>query len=128
MYDPKGRITRQGAEQAIREGGSVIIGGTIYTRVENLPSEADFAQGDQEAENRARENLLRQRQALDEQLAKLGSERARPVAPAQPKPSGENLDDLTVAELKDRARDAEVKGFSDMNKAELIDALKDAGK
>ena len=35
----------------------------------------------------------------------------------------ETLDDLTVAELRERARDAEVDGRSGMNKAELIDAL-----
>lgn len=36
----------------------------------------------------------------------------------------DDLESLTVPELKDRARDAEVDGFSTMNKAELIDALK----
>lgn len=34
-----------------------------------------------------------------------------------------DLEGLTVAELKDKARDAEVEGFSTMNKAELVAAL-----
>lgn len=35
----------------------------------------------------------------------------------------EPLDDLTVVELKDKARDAGIEGFSTMNKADLIAAL-----
>ena len=35
----------------------------------------------------------------------------------------EDLDELTLAELKDRARDAQIQGFSTMNKADLVDAL-----
>lgn len=42
------------------------------------------------------------------------------VAPAEPT---EDLSSLTVAELRDRARDAEIEGFSTMNKADLVDAL-----
>lgn len=33
------------------------------------------------------------------------------------------LDDKTVAELKDLAREKEIKGFSNMNKAELVEVL-----
>jgi hypothetical protein len=40
----------------------------------------------------------------------------------------EDLESLTVADLKDRARDAEVSGFSTMNKDELIAAVKKAEK
>lgn len=36
-----------------------------------------------------------------------------------------DLDDLTIIQLKDKARELGITGFSTMNKAELIDALKD---
>ena len=40
----------------------------------------------------------------------------------------EDLNDLTVAELKDRAREAEVSGFSTMTKDELVKAVRRAEK
>lgn len=35
----------------------------------------------------------------------------------------ENLSDLTVKELKDKAKELEIEGYSGMNKAELIEVL-----
>lgn len=48
-----------------------------------------------------------------------------PEEPAEV-PTGEDLDALTVIELKDRAKDKGIKGYGSMHKAELIDALKGA--
>lgn len=39
-----------------------------------------------------------------------------------------DYNDLTVEELKDEARDREIDGFSSMNKAELVKALKKSDK
>jgi hypothetical protein len=75
-----GKLTRSGMEHVIRSGGSVLHDGTVYTKLDTLPSEADLAKGDADAENAARENLLRQREALDQQLASLGATKA-PAAP-----------------------------------------------
>lgn len=49
IYDEKGRITRAGAEQVIREGGSVAIGGKLYQSIDKLPNEAEFAKGDKDS-------------------------------------------------------------------------------
>lgn len=50
------------------------------------------------------------------------------AAPAITPEPGKDLNDLTVAELKDRAREARVEGFSTMNKADLVEALTNAAE
>jgi hypothetical protein len=77
----EGRLTRKGMERVIAQGGSVLHGGQLHTSVQTLPSEAVLAKGDEQAEALARDNLIRQRQAIDSQLASLG-------APGQTKLAG----------------------------------------
>lgn len=60
-------------------------------------------------------------QALKDALA--GKAPAKSQETPQRRGSEDDLSELTVAELKDRARDAEIEGFSTMNKAELVKAL-----
>lgn len=71
QYDKKGRLTRAGAEQAIREGGSVAFAKRIYTKIEDLPSHAEFAKGDTEAEEAAKAILQQQIASAQAQLASL---------------------------------------------------------
>jgi hypothetical protein len=67
-----GKLTRAGMEQAIKDGGSVMYKGKILTSLDQLPSEADLAAGDSQRESQARENLLKQKDAIDKELAKIG--------------------------------------------------------
>lgn len=85
MYDKNGKLTRAGAEQVIRDGGSAMIGGKLYSKAESLPDEAEFAKGDVAAENAARENLMRQRRELDEQIGRLGAGQSQQPATAAKK-------------------------------------------
>lgn len=73
-----GKLTRAGMEQAIKDGGSVIYrkpgdkASKVLTSLAELPTEADLAAGDSQKESQARENLLRQKDAIDKELAKIG--------------------------------------------------------
>jgi hypothetical protein len=87
QYDAKGKLTRAGAEQVIRSGGSVSFGGRVITSVDKLPSDAEFARGDAAAERAARARLEEQRRAIDAQLAGLPSPPLElSAAPRQPAP------------------------------------------
>lgn len=61
-------LTREKAVQAIREGGSVLIGNTSYTRVEDLPGEAEFAVGNPDLAEQAKKSLQFQMAEIQRQL------------------------------------------------------------
>lgn len=65
------KLSRRDMEDVIKQGGSVMYKGQVLTHVGHLPPEADLVAGDEEAEKRVAEELQRQRDAIDAQLAKL---------------------------------------------------------
>jgi hypothetical protein len=73
-------ISRAQMERAIREGGSVLYGGRVISRAEQLPSEAELAQGDPDAEAEAQANLQAQMAALQAQMERLQASSTGPVA------------------------------------------------
>jgi hypothetical protein len=80
MYDQNHKLTRAGMEQIIKGGGTVLHKGAIIGRVEALPSEADLAAGDEDAERRALAGLEEQQRALDAQrdrLSRAAADRAK---------------------------------------------------
>jgi cell division protein FtsB len=81
-------LSRDQMEAVIANGGSILYGGRLITRVEHLPSEADLAAGDPTAEAKAAEKLERQMAQLQEQMKKLQEQQATPAkAPAKGKAS-----------------------------------------
>lgn len=67
-----GKLTLDGMKAAHARGSSFLHGGKLYRPGDKLPTEAELAKGDAAAEERARENLLRQRRELDAQIASIG--------------------------------------------------------
>lgn len=131
QYDKNGKLTRAGATQVIQAGGSVIIGKQLYTKAENLPGEADFAKGDPDVEAAAAARLQQTIADAQKQLAQLGGGQQPPQRQTQTQQPetqkhSDGLDDLTVVQLKDKAKEANVEGFSTMNKADLVAALRKA--
>jgi hypothetical protein len=81
--DNRGVLTRAAMIGILSAGGSVrvpegvgIRGGQIVNRVEDLPSEAELAQGDPDAERRALESLDRAQAELDRQRVAVSNARA----------------------------------------------------
>lgn len=56
--------------------------------------------------------------------AAAANEESAKLAGTTPEQAAENLDDMTAAELHQRAADADIEGRSQMNKDELIKAIK----
>jgi hypothetical protein len=79
---PDGKLTHAGMRHAIEHGGSVLHQGEVLTSLEQLPTEADLARGnDQQTQAVA--------QSIDQQIAALQQQRARlalPAAGQQPAP------------------------------------------
>lgn len=88
----RGMLSRQEMERVIQQGGAVLYRGRSIARVQDLPSEAELAQGDPQAELQAAANLQTQMAELQRQLAQL-----QPAAP-----SGEGGDE-TGDETGDQA-------------------------
>jgi hypothetical protein len=69
LRDEKGALTRAGMEHAIRTGGAVMHDGDVIESVDDLPSEAELARGDERRTEQVR-------QSLDAQMAALAAQRA----------------------------------------------------
>lgn len=65
------QLNRKEMEAVIASGGSVLYGGRTIAHASQLPSEADLAKGDPEAETAAANALQQQIADLQAQVAKL---------------------------------------------------------
>lgn len=96
------------------------------------PRDTNLTQEDRDAEHNANVQRLINVGAVEvvtEQRtgnAPLGADSIHQTKANAANANADGLDDLHVDTLKDQARDLDIKGFSTLNKAELIDAIRDA--
>lgn len=75
--DAQGRLTYEGAVGVLKSGGTVILDGTNHiTRIEDLPSEAEFARGDADREAAVLEKLLSLQAHTEAQISLLSGGKA----------------------------------------------------
>lgn len=79
-----GTLTREQMARVIEDGGSVLHGGRLITRLEHLPTEADLAKGNPEREAAAAAALDAQIAALMIQRDQLGQRTVRTGATVNP--------------------------------------------
>lgn len=84
IYDEHGKLTREGMERVIKDGGSVMLGHRLVTRVDDLPSEAQLAQGDAVRAKAAAERIQAQIAALQADLAMVSADDAARKANQHP--------------------------------------------
>lgn len=65
---------RKWMEETIRDGGSVIHKGVHYLRIEDLPTEAELAKGDDAEEKAAKESITAEIERLKNELSILEPE------------------------------------------------------
>lgn len=89
----EGKLTREGMVHVINSGGSVVHEGKIYNSLATLPTEADLAKDDIDAQKTARANINRRRAELDAEEATLNTS-------LQPKPKVEPKTDPVAPPAK----------------------------
>lgn len=122
-----GRITRDSDTRSYSKGEVF----EAHSQEEYDRLTAAGAALDPKAAQEAEAEDLRRRQAqLEAESERLAAElesvegQADRVESGKPA-EGDALEDLSVDELKDRAKAANIEGYSSMRKAELLDALRD---
>jgi len=84
-----GVLTREAMEAEIKAGRGVVFRGTVITKLEDLPSDADLVRGGAEQADAARARLMAQRDRLDAEMRRLDALEVTPTrgtqAPAAPK-------------------------------------------
>lgn len=68
-------MTRKEMIQVLQEGGSVLYQGSVITRYEDLPTEAELAKGDAAAEAAAKNSLQAEIERLKAQLTYLDGDK-----------------------------------------------------
>lgn len=83
IYGEDGKLTREGMEKVVRAGGSVTYGNAHLWRVEDLPTEAQLAKGDQRKAAAAQATIQEQIAALQAQLGMLTGSKPADAHPGE---------------------------------------------
>lgn len=110
-----GTLSRNEMEQVINSGGSVLLGGRLYTRVADLPNDAQLAAGDPEREAAAATTLQQQIAQMQAQLEQLQAS-GQSAALQQP-PAEHPLDTIVGSEFREKLTAAGVETPDDVREA-----------
>lgn len=114
---------REHLERAVAEGGVIMTARGTLTR--QVPSGSSLARTPAE-KRAARDDLERRMLEIQQEARRLeedGSSEEEEQAEGGEGEESDDLESLTVAQLKERARDAGIEGYSQFNKADLIAAI-----
>jgi hypothetical protein len=93
-----GQLTRAEMEQVIKDGGAVLHNGQTLWKLDHLPSEADLAAGDPEAEAIVQGALDTQIRHLQQQRDKLAARGQSATLQPQPEPQPEKATKKAAAD------------------------------
>jgi capsule polysaccharide export protein KpsE/RkpR len=125
-------VPRQVLEQAIREGGSVLIEGRIFTRLQDLPSDLELAKGDDDRQAAIIAQMEADLQAKQAELDAVKAQLKQSSTPPASDPKSDlkkRLEGLTKDELLAEVKAAGINLPSEVNtKAEIVAYLVEQDK
>lgn len=130
---PDGVLTHKGMRQVLARGGSVVHQGQHIGNVNQLPDQIVIDGNSEQALDSLEEDLDKQEADLQAKRSKIARKRKRLKGKSGVEPGEEaeveeteDLNNLSKAELRERAEAAGIEVTDDMKKADIIEAIEGA--